>query len=129
MEVTGLDAKEFVSWSKLARNVHFIQQDLIQLSEENHYDFSLCIDVLEHIPGNKLVLEKIYRSLEPGGYFCRHMPDDKYSRRIFSKKFFKEFEKWVEDEHIGPQYTFKEMKNVFRSTEFAIIQAHNTFGY
>ena len=129
MEVTGLDVEEFASWNKLARNVQFIRQDLTQLSEENHYDFSLCIHVLEHIPGNKLVLEKIYRSLEPGGYFCRHMPDDKHSRRIFPKKFFKEFEKWVEDEHIGEQYTFEEMKNVFRSTGSAIIEAHNVFGY
>lgn len=105
MEVTGLDVKKFASWSKLPKNVRFKQSNLIQLCEENYYDFCLCIDVLEHIPGNRLVLEKIYRSLKPGGYFYLHMPNDKHNRRIFPKKFFKEFEKWAEDEHLGEQYT------------------------
>jgi len=74
MEVAGLDAKVFASWSESPQNVQFKQPNLIQLSEENCYDFSLCIDVLEHIPGNRLVLEKIYRSLKPGVIFisiCR----------------------------------------------------------
>ena len=129
MEVTGLDAKEFGSWSKLPKNVQFKQQDLTQLSEENYYDFCLCIDVLEHILGNRLVLEKIYTSLKPGGYFYLHMPDDKHNRRIFPKKFFKEFEKWAEHEHLGEQYTLEEMRNVFKSMGFTIIEAHNTFGF
>jgi len=129
MEVTGLDVKEFASWSKSPKNVRLNKKDLTQLSEENYYDFSLCIDVLEHIRGNRLVLEKIYRSLKPGGYFYLHMPDDKHNRRIFPTKFFKKFEKWAEGEHFGEQYTLEEMKNIFKSTGFAIIEAHNTFGF
>ena len=129
MEVTGLDAEEFASWSKLSKNVQFKQQDLTQLSEENYYDFSYCIDVLEHIPVNRLVLEKIFTSLKPGGYFYLHMPDDKHNQRIFPKKSFKEFKKWAEDEHSGEQYTLEEMKNIFKSTGFAIIGAHSTFGF
>lgn len=130
MEVTGLDVKEFfASWTKLPNNVQFKQQDLIQLSQENYYDFSLSIDVLEHIPGNRLVLEKIYRSLKPGGYFYLHMPDDKHNRRIFPKKFYKKCEKWAEGEHLGEQYTLKEMKNIFESSGFTIIEAHSTFGF
>ena len=129
MEVTGLDAEEFASWSKLSKNVQFKQQSLTQLSEENCYDFSLCIDVMEHIPGNRLVLERIYKSLKPGGYFYLHMANDKHNRWIFPKRFFREFEKWAENEHIGEQYTLEEMKNIFRSTGFTIVDAHNTFGY
>lgn len=129
MEVTGLDVKEFASWSESPKNVQFEQQNLTQLSEQNYYDFSLCIDVLEHISGNRLALEKIYKSLKPRGYFYLHMPDDKHNRRIFPKKFFKEFEEWAEDEHLGEQYTLEEMKSMFKFTGFAIIDAHNTCGY
>lgn len=93
MQVVGFDIKEFTSWTKLPNNVQFKQQSLTQLSEENCYDFSLCIDVMEHIRGNRLVLEKIYKSLKPGGYFYLHMPNDKHNLRIFPKKFFGEFEK------------------------------------
>ncbi len=117
------------SWTKLPNNVQFKQQDLTQLSEENYYDFCLCIDVLEHIPGNRLVLEKIFTSLKSGGYSYLHMPNDKHNRRIFPKKFFKEFEKWAEGEHVGEWYTLEEMKNIFKSTGFVIIEAHNTFGF
>ena len=129
MEVTGLDIKEFASWSKLSKNVQFKQQDLTQLCGENYYDFSLCIDVLEHIPGNRLVLEKIYTSLKPGGYFYLHMPDDKHNRRIFPKNFFKEFEKWAEDEHLGEQYTLEEMKDILKFNGFTIVEAYDTFGF
>ena len=57
------------------------------------------------------------------------MSDDKHNRRIFPKKFFKKVEKWAEGEHVGEQYTLEEMKNIFKSTGFAIIEAHNSFGF
>ena len=75
LKVTGYDVKEFASWNESPKNIQFKQQDLLKLSEENYYDFCLCMDVLEHIPRNRQVLENIYRSLKPNGYFYLHMPN------------------------------------------------------
>lgn len=129
MKVTGIDIKKFATWDGSPPNVQFEQQDLLRLAEESCYDFCLCIDVLEHIPGNRRVLENIFRSLKPGGYFYLHMPDDRHDRRIFPRKLFNEFDKWAQDEHVGEQYTLEEMKNIFKSIGFAVVEAHNTFGF
>ena len=128
MKITGYDIKKFTSWCDSPENVRFKQQDLCQLSEESHYDFSLSIDVLEHISGNPQVLENIYRSLKPGGYFYLHMPG-RDQRRIFPEKFFREFDKWAKDEHTGEQYTLEEMKDIFESIGFIIVDAYNTFDF
>ena len=108
MKVTAIDIKEFAGWHESPSNVQFKQQDLIQLSEERRYDFCLCIEVLEHIPGNRRALENIFRSLKPGGYFYLHMPDDKHDRRILPEKLFRQFDEWAQDEHIGEQYTLEQ---------------------
>lgn len=129
MKVTGIDIEEFAAWDESPPNVQFKQQDLLRLSEESQYDFCLCIDVLEHIPENRQALENIFRSLKPGGYFYLHTPDDKHDRRIFPQKFFREFDKWAKDEHVGEQYTLEEMKVIFKSIGFAVVKAHNTFGF
>lgn len=129
MKITGIDIKEFATWDEPPPNVQFKQEDLLRLSGESQYDFCFSIDVLEHIPGNCRVLENIFRSLKPGGYFYLHMPDDKHDRRIIPEKFFREFNEWARDEHIGEQYTLEEMKDLLRSIGFTVIRAHNTFGF
>ena len=128
LKVTGYDVKELASWNKSPKNIQIRQQDLLKLSEENYYDFCLCIDVLEHIHGNHRVLENIYRSLKHDGYFYLHMPARR-QQRLFPRKYFKKFEKWAEKEHIGEQYTLEEMKSILKYIGFTIVEAHSTFGF
>lgn len=128
LQIEGKDIKKFETWNKLPRNVEFQQQDLRQMSEKNHYDFCLSIDVLEHILGNHQVLKNIYRSLKPKGYFYLHMPS-RDQRRILPKKLFKESERRLQKEHIGQMYSLKEIKEVLKSIGFKIIKAHHTFGF
>lgn len=128
MKITGYDVKEFASWDKSPGNVQFKQQDLLQFMEESHYDFCLCIDVLEHIRGNRQVLENIYRSLKPSGYFYLHMPN-RDQRRIFPPAFFKEFERWEGREHVGEHYTLEEIEGILKSIGFNIVNAGYTFAF
>lgn len=128
MEVIGKDIKKFKGWRKSPPNVQFHQQDLRQISEKNYYDLCLSIDVLEHIPENAKVLKNIYNSLKTNGYFYLHMPS-RHWQRILPKRFFREFEEWVKNEHIGKQYNLKEMKETLKSIGFKIVKAEHSFGF
>lgn len=130
IKIRGYDIGECISWNNPPKNVHFQRQDLLQLSEKDHYDLCLCIDVLEHIPKNRKVMENIYQALKPGGYFYLHMPrPEKYDRRRFPKRFYKKFDKFAAKEHIGERYSLEEIRNILKSTGFTIIKAHCTFNF
>lgn len=128
LKIDGYDIKKYESWNDSFKNINFKQRDLLKLYEENYYDFCLSIDVLEHIPENRKVLENIYKALKMGGYFYLHTPT-KDERRIFPERFFREFDNWTKEEHIGEMYNREELKNTITSIGFEIIEARETFGF
>jgi SAM-dependent methyltransferase len=128
LKINAYDIEKYKFWNDRSRNVNFKQRDLLKLEEENYYDFCLNIDVLEHIPENHKVLENIYKALKAGGYFYLHMPS-KDERRIFPKRFFREFDNWAKKEHIGEMYKLEELKDMITSIGFEIIEARETFGF
>ena len=84
---------------------------------------------LVHIPNNQKVLENIYKSLKTGGYFFLHMPSKNTDERIFPKRFFKDFDKWLEKEHIGEMYDLKELERMLNFIGFKTIEFCETFGF
>lgn len=130
IRITGYDIEESAPWNNPPKNVRFQRHDLLQLSENEHYDLCLCIDVLEHIPGNRKVMENIYQALKPCGYFYLHIPrPERYDRRMFPKRFYKEFDDWADKEHLGERYSLEEIQNILKSIGFSIIKAHCTFNF
>jgi SAM-dependent methyltransferase len=130
IRITGYDIEKSEAWDNPPPNVRFQCQDLLWLLDKECYNLCLCIDVLEHISGNCKVIENIYRSLRPGGYFYLHIPRPEiYDRRMFPKRFYKEFDNWADTEHIGERYTLGEIQNVLKSIGFNIIRAHCTFNF
>lgn len=128
LKISACDLKKHNEWNAGFKNINFQQLDLLELKKENYYDFCYSIEVLEHIPNNWKVLENIYKSLKTGGYFYLHIPS-KNDRRIFPKKFFKEFDSWAEEEHIGEMYDLEELKQIINSVGFKILKARETFGF
>lgn len=124
----SLDIKKYESWNDKPQNVNFKQKNLLELEEENIYDFCFCIDVLEHIPQNRKMLRNIYKALKPGGYFYLHMPS-RVQLRISPKRFFREFEEWAKEEHIGEMYTLKELEDTMKVIGFETIKSCETFGF
>jgi SAM-dependent methyltransferase len=110
-------------------NVHFRQHDLLDLQEEDVYDFAYSIDVLEHIPGNRRVISNVYRALRSGGYFYLHMPYDYPGKRILPASGFKSFEEWARDEHVGEQYSLQEMDDLLAQEGFQVLRSQSTFGF
>lgn len=115
---------------KKINNVTFHRTSLLELSDEEEYDFIYSIDVLEHIKGNKKVIKNIYNALKPGGTLYLAMPDETNHRFIFSKnKHIQNYIKWTESEHKGDQYSLNELSKLLEETGFRIVMRKHTFGF
>ncbi|MCK4539877.1 glycosyltransferase [Candidatus Parcubacteria bacterium] len=129
-KVTGYDIKKSQDWEKNKRNNLFlIEKDITKLDENNIYDLIISIDVLEHIPKNKIVMEKIYKALKVGGFFYCTIPNDKAKKRLFPNKYFIQFDKWDAIEHIGEQYDLYQLKELMQTIGFKINFARYTFTF
>jgi SAM-dependent methyltransferase len=129
LQVTAVDINDRDFPKPTPDNVHFRQQNLMTLKETNIYDFIYSIDVLEHIKGNITAIENLSRALKPGGYIFLHIPYDRDDKRIFPTRFFKEFNEWAAEEHIGEQYTPGELSEILKHMGFTIIGSEFTFGF
>lgn len=109
-------------------NITFKQMNLMELNDTGAYDFIYCIDVLEHIEGNRAVIRNLERALKPGGYIYIHIPNDKEYKRILPGRFFREFDKVIDEEHIGEMYTPDQLSRVLQDLGFDVLYSRRTFG-
>lgn len=124
IEVDGIN----LSWPKPNRpipsNCRLRQGNLLNLDENQQYDFIWCIDVLEHIPGNEKVLANLIAALRHGGFLYLHVPYDKPGKRIFPENWFP-----TNEEHIGEQRPLDEWTALLRQGGLQITSAKWTFGF
>ena len=128
LRVVGYDLKAPFIKERLP-NLYLEHRDLLAMDDEEVYDFAYCIDVLEHIPGNRIVIANIHRALKPRGYFYLHMPYDHPGKRILPERYFQSFEEWACKEHIGEQYTLEEACHLLTEEGFQILRSQWTFGF
>jgi 2-polyprenyl-3-methyl-5-hydroxy-6-metoxy-1,4-benzoquinol methylase len=111
-------------------NLHFEELDLRELKAENAFDFVYSFDVLEHIRENRLVLENIYRALQPNGLFLFRIPN-RVQRRILSSRFTQEHAMWAAIEHVGQHYEMESLLTDLKNIGYKVHSAaftHGTWG-
>jgi SAM-dependent methyltransferase len=82
--ITAIDVKEeqvadcnaFFARIGRAERVHFAVDDLVQYHRDDHYQFILCVDVMEHVLEDEQVFRNYARSLLPGGMLLVSTPSD-----------------------------------------------------
>jgi SAM-dependent methyltransferase len=126
--VTGWDIREIIPSGDQPYNFIFVQNDLHNMLTVEYYDFAYSIDVIEHIPDNIQVMERIYICLKTGGFFYLHIPS-REQKRIFPDKYFNRYLDELKNEHIGEQYTLDEVTVVLSALGFQIIWERYTFGF
>lgn len=110
-------------------NLKFYQKDLHSLEDKKKWDLINCIDVLEHIASNKIILEKFYQALKEDGYLIVHIPQkDWHEINFINKKYFIKHNEFTEEEHCGAHYDLEDFKGIIKSIGFQIIQLKYTFG-
>ena len=56
-------------------NITFVNERLESLSGQNRFDLIICVDVLEHIDEDSLVIHNFRSLLNPGGTLLLHVPN------------------------------------------------------
>ncbi len=129
LTVLGIDLHGPEFPQPLPANFSFRQMDLRFLSDQETFDFIYCIDVLEHIPGNSVVIGNFVRALKKGGFLFLHVPYDQGEKRVLPKRFFRAFDNWAKKEHRGEQYSLAELQARLEANGLHICAAAHTFGF
>jgi len=106
-----------------ADNVRFEVADLTAFKKENTFDLVLCVDVMEHIEQDVLVLKNYCVSLKPGGMLLISTPSDKGGSDVDDESG----ESFI-GEHVRNGYNVEEMKNKLREAGFSKSEIKYSYG-
>ena len=106
-----------------AANVHFEIADLTKFQKQNNFDLILCVDVMEHIQEDVLVLRNFCSSLKPGGMLLISTPSDQGGSDVHDTSD----ESFIE-EHVRNGYNIDEMKNKLAQSGFSKSEIKYSYG-
>jgi len=119
--IRGLDIKQeqvddcntfFTSIGKGDR-ISFQFADLTELNDPEAFDLILCVDVMEHIEEDRVVLKNYYNALKPGGVLLISTPSDQGGSDVHH-----EHDASFIDEHVRDGYGQAEMKEKLEGAGF-----------
>jgi len=100
-----------------AHNVHFEMADLTTINWEEEFDLILCVDVMEHIEEDVLVLSNFYRALKPGGMLLISTPSDQGGSDVHHHHEHEGPVGFI-DEHVRDGYGIADLSDKFKMAGF-----------
>jgi SAM-dependent methyltransferase len=104
-------------------NLSVRQCNLVNLDPEPRFHCVLCIDVLEHIEADDKAVERIARSLVPGGMLFVHVPQRDQLHFLPQPA---DFHAW---DHVREGYSLSELSSVLTQAGLEVISHRHTFGF
>lgn len=115
------DSRRYFAKEIAEGRIEFQQEDLLTISYDRDFNFAICIDVLEHIEDDVMVMKNIRSSLKQEGYFLMHSPS------IFSEEDADEDETFV-DEHARVGYSKRDIRQKLKTAGFHPLHVAYTYG-
>ncbi|MGM0547090.1 MAG: class I SAM-dependent methyltransferase [Bacteroidota bacterium] len=115
------DSQQYFQKEIKEGRIRFEEEDLLEIDYEGAFDFSICVDVLEHIEEDEKVMHNIFRSLDKGGYFLIHSPS------IYSEEDADGDESFV-DEHARAGYSKEDITQKLENAGFTVTDVAYTYG-
>lgn len=112
-------------------NVHFEVADLTKYVEPDKFNMILCVDVMEHIEEDELVLRNYYQSLKPGGMVLISTPSDQGGSDVHHHdhdEYENDGTHSFIDEHVRDGYGVEEMTEKMKRAGFSKTEAHYQYG-
>ena len=130
--ITGIDLKEeqiqdcnqFFARIGLAERVKFEKADLTKMTAHEKYNFILCVDVMEHIEEDEIVLKNFATSLKKNGMLLISTPSDQGGSDVHSK-----YDDSFIDEHVREGYSTEEIKNKILNAGFSSVTVRYSYGW
>jgi 2-polyprenyl-3-methyl-5-hydroxy-6-metoxy-1,4-benzoquinol methylase len=118
------NASELAHFLRL-ENISFHQESLTNVKEKGKYDVVICIDVLEHIKNDSLVLRNIGNSLKAEGRFILHVPKD----RRLARRHFRRFKGFSVEDHVREEYRIEEILHKIKKASLKVESLSHTQGW
>ncbi len=115
------DCRRYFNNEIQAGRIRFKNADLLNFDETAAYNFTICIDVLEHIEEDRKVIANIYNVLKAGGYFLMHSPS------VYSKQDAGDEDSFV-GEHARMGYSKQQIREKLESAGFKPVKIEYTYG-
>jgi SAM-dependent methyltransferase len=132
--IKGVDVKEEQIadcsnfFSKIGyKNVSFEVADLTKFKEPETYDFVLCVDVMEHIEEDELVLKNFCDSLKPGGFLLISTPSDQGGSDVHDHEHEEGDHSFI-DEHVRDGYGVEEITAKMKAAGFSRTDVYYQYG-
>lgn len=129
--VKGVDVKadevetgeRFFGTGHSGGRVRFEKADLTTFKEPSTYDLALCVDVLEHISDDTVVMTNLCHSLKPGGILLISTPSDQGGSDVHQ-----EGESSFIGEHVRDGYGREEITAKLLSAGFSSVRVSYSYG-
>ncbi len=112
-------------------NAQFEIADLTKYVEKESYDFILCVDVMEHIKEDELVLNNYCKSLKKGGMLLISTPSDQGGSDVHHHDhddYINDGTHSFVDEHVRDGYGVDEIKEKMKNAGFTKSEVHYQYG-
>jgi SAM-dependent methyltransferase len=112
-----------------AKNVRFEVADLTKLNFNQRFDLVLCVDVMEHIEEDRLVLSNYFNALKPGGMLLISTPSDQGGSDVHEHDHAEEGAVGFIDEHVRDGYAISDLDEKMRTAGFSKTEIHYQYGW
>ncbi len=112
-------------------NVRFEVADLTKLSEPDTFNMVLCVDVMEHIEEDELVLRNYFNSLKKGGMLLISTPSDQGGSDVHHHDHddnVNDGTRSFVDEHVRDGYSIQEMTDKMKRAGFSKTEVQYQYG-
>ncbi|MCF6341484.1 MAG: class I SAM-dependent methyltransferase [Bacteroidales bacterium] len=110
-------------------NASFAVADLTKLEEKPEtYNLVLCVDVMEHIEEDELVLRNFYTTLKPGGMLLISTPSDQGGSDVHHHDHENDGSHSFIDEHVRDGYGIEEIADKMKRAGFSKTDVHYQYG-
>ena len=111
--------------------VHFEMGDLTALKEKETYNLVLCVDVMEHIEEDELVLSNFYRALIKDGMLLISTPSDQGGSDVHHhdhEEYENDGTHSFIDEHVRDGYSIDDMTSKMKRAGFSKTEVYYQYG-
>lgn len=109
-------------------NVTFEVADLTKLDFDEQFDLVICVDVMEHIEEDELVLKNYFKALKPGGMLLISTPSDQGGSDVHSHEHEEDGVHGFIDEHVRDGYSITDLSDKFKRAGFQRNQIRYQYG-